>query len=112
MAFSSATTRVRVRTTPLTCGSQASVAIRMRIGRLASCGALIASRMRGSERGALAPSGAWYATARRCSWRPPRRARHPAPEGAQQRLLGGEVAIDGPLADLGVLGDLGEGEVL
>jgi hypothetical protein len=33
MACISAITRVRVRTTPLTCGSHASVAIRMRIGR-------------------------------------------------------------------------------
>ena len=65
MALSSATTRVRVRTTPLTCGSQASVASRMRIGRPASCGALIASRMRGSERGGLG-AGSGGATAWLC----------------------------------------------
>ncbi len=57
MAFSSATTRVRVRTTPLTCGSQASVATRMRSGRWVSRVAVIASRMRGSERADLARSG-------------------------------------------------------
>jgi hypothetical protein len=56
MACSSLTTRVRVRTTPLTWGSQASVATRIRIGRRASRGAVIASRSRRSDLWALGGS--------------------------------------------------------
>src|SRR5690606_30294379 len=41
-----------------------------------------------------------------------RLALQPGPEGAQQRFLGGEVAIDRALADASVAGDFGKVQIL
>jgi hypothetical protein len=101
MSCSSVTTRVRVRTTPFTCGSQASVAIRMRIGRRDRAGGDRLAQAAVRRASACGRSG-WPNACRL----------HPGPEGAQQGLLGRVVAVDRALAHPGVAGDLGEVQVL